>query len=187
MHDLSQVIKTTQTKLTPQQALHLPNLILPEFTGREDLDRFLDQVSTLLEASGVPPQNWLTFVKQQRHRDVRAYDALSDAEKKHTLSCLGPDPSKASPDDFIKYYKACLGKLKEKRGKPQDQKIRELLSAFYTMQQGKNESVPDFAHGFSKVEHQLEKYIPNAHKTSDGSEIELIHAFVLKVYPDIYK
>ena len=85
MHDLSQVIKTTQTKLTPQQALHLHNLILPEFTGREDLDRFLDQVSTLLEASGVPPQNWLTFVKQQRHRDVRAYDALLDAEKKHMM------------------------------------------------------------------------------------------------------
>ena len=117
VHDLSQVIKTTQTKLTPQQTLRLPNLILPEFTGREDLDRFLDQVSTLLEASGVPPQHWLIFVKQPCHRDVHAYDALSDAEKKHTLACLGPDPSKASPDDFIKYYKACLGTLKEKRGK----------------------------------------------------------------------
>ena len=56
-------MKTTQTKPTPQQALPLPNLILPEFTGREDLDRFLDQMSTLLEASGVPPQHWLPFVK----------------------------------------------------------------------------------------------------------------------------
>ena len=63
VHDLSQVDKTTQTKLTPQQALRLPNLILPEFTGREGLGRFLDQVSTSLEASGVPPQHWLTFVK----------------------------------------------------------------------------------------------------------------------------
>ena len=59
VHDLSQVIKTTQKKATPQQALRLPNLILPEFTGREDLDRFLDQVLTLLEASGVPPQHLL--------------------------------------------------------------------------------------------------------------------------------
>ena len=84
-------------------------------------------------------------------RNERAYDAFLDAEKKHSLTCLGPDPSKASPDDFIKYYKACLGTLKEKRGKRQDQKIRELLSAYYTMQQGKNESVPDFAQGFSEV------------------------------------
>ena len=30
VHDLSQVIKTTQTKFTPQQALRLPNLISPE-------------------------------------------------------------------------------------------------------------------------------------------------------------
>ena len=101
----------------------------------------------------MPPQHWLTFVKQQCHRDVRAYDALLDAEKKQTLACLGHDPSKASPDDFIKYYKACLGTLKEKLGKLQDQKIRELLSAYYTMQQGKNESVPDFAHRFSEVQH----------------------------------
>ena len=145
----------------------------------------MDQVSTLLEASGVPPQHWLTFVKQQCHRDVRAYDALLDAEKKHTLACLGPDPSNASPDDFIKYYKACLGT--EKRGKPQDQKIGELLSAYYTMQRGRDESVPDFAHRFSEVQHQLERYIPNVHKTLDGSEIELIHAFVLKVPPGISK
>ena len=77
--------------------------------------------------------------------------------------------------------------VKEKRGKPQDQKIRELLSAYYTMQQGKNEYVPNFAHRFSETQHQLEKYIPNVHKTSDGSEIELIRAFVLKVRPDISK
>ena len=57
------------------------------------LKGFLDQVSTLLETSGMPPQHWLTFVKQQCHRDVRAYDAPLDAEKKHTLACLGPDPS----------------------------------------------------------------------------------------------
>ena len=57
VHDLSQVMETTQTKPTPQQALRLLNLILPEFTGGEDLNRFLDQVSTLLEASGVPPEH----------------------------------------------------------------------------------------------------------------------------------
>ena len=35
--------------------------------------------------------------------------------------------------------------------------------------------------------HQLEKYVPNVHKTPDSSEIELIYAFVLKVRPDISK
>ena len=53
--------------------------------------------------------------------------------------------------------------------------------------QRKNESVPDFAHGLSEVQHQLEKYIPSGHKSPDGSEIELIHAFVLKVRPDVSK
>ena len=81
VHHPSKVIETTQKKPTTQQALSLPSLNFSEFTGREDLDRFLDQVSNLLEASGVPPQHWLTFVKQQCRRDVGAYDALLDAEK----------------------------------------------------------------------------------------------------------
>ena len=65
--------------------------------------------------------------------------------------------------------------------------MRELSSAYYTIQQGKNESVPDFAHRFSEVQHQLEKYIPNVHKTSDVLVVERIHAFVLKVHPEISK
>ena len=36
--------------------LRLPNLTLPEFTGREPLDRFLDQISQVLKSSGVPPK-----------------------------------------------------------------------------------------------------------------------------------
>ena len=58
--------------------------------------------------------------------------------------------------------------LKEKCRKLQDQKIRELLSAYYTMQQGKNESVPDFAHRFSGVQHQQEA--PWATMTRANSE-----------------
>ena len=76
----------------------------------------------------MPPQ---TFVKQYCHHHVRAYDALSDAEKKQSLACLGLDPSKTAPDDIIKYYKACLGTLKEKRGKSQgseDQRFAVSLS-----------------------------------------------------------
>ena len=32
--------------------LRLPNLTLPEFTGKEDLDRFLERFTNLLQASG---------------------------------------------------------------------------------------------------------------------------------------
>ena len=116
VHGYSQVIETTQTKPTPQQALCLLNLILPEFTGGEDLNRFLDQVSTLLEALGVRPQNCSTFVKQQCHCYLRAYDALLDAKKKHTFACVGSDPSKASPDDFIKFTKHTWVRSKKNAG-----------------------------------------------------------------------
>ena len=108
---------------------------------------------------------------------------------KETHSCLSGTRSDEKHLLIISssITKHAVGTLKEKRRKPQDQKIRELLSAYYTMQQEKNESVADFAHRFSEVQHQLEKWIPNVHKTPDGSEIELIHAFVLKVRPDTSK
>ena len=41
-------------------SLRLPNLVLPIYTGREHLDRFLTQLESILKASGVPTQYWLT-------------------------------------------------------------------------------------------------------------------------------
>ena len=87
------VEQLTQT-LTPKvsastQELRLPNLVLPEYTSKTDLDRFLDQIQHLLETSGVHPKFWVTPIKQQCQKDSRAYDALSECEKLHQ-AILGP-------------------------------------------------------------------------------------------------
>ena len=59
-------------------------------------------------------------------------------------------------------------------------RMRELLSAYHMMTQQPNESVADFAHRFSEIQHELDKLIPGIHKTP-GKEIELIFAFVNKL------
>ena len=69
---------------------------------------------------------------------------------------------------------------------PRDQQIRELLSVYDTMTQQPNESVADFAHWFSEIQHWLDKLIPGIHKTA-GKEIELIFAFVNKLRSRISK
>ena len=77
--------------------------------------------------------------------------------------------------------------MKAKRGVPTDQQIRELLGQYYTMKQQPRESVADFSHRFSEVQHELEKLIPGIHRTTDGTELELIHAFSIKLLPHISK
>ena len=95
------VEQLTQT-LTPKgsantQGLRLPNLVLPEYTSKTDLDCFLDQIQHLLETSGVHPKFWVTLIKQQCQKDSRAYDALSESEKLHQ-AILGPNLAKTSED-----------------------------------------------------------------------------------------
>ena len=71
-----------------------------------------------------------------------------------------------------------------KRGKLRDEQLRELLSAYYTMRQQNDELVADFAHRFTETQNELEKLLPNIHRTpaSDGNtDIELITAFTIKM------
>ena len=75
--------------------LRLPNLVLPEYTGKEPLDRFLEQIESLLVSSAVPTKHWMTYLKQQCQKDERAYDALNSAHQTH-LHLLGPDLSKTA-------------------------------------------------------------------------------------------
>ena len=49
--------------------LRLPQLTLPEFTDKENLDRFAEQLINVLTSSGVDPSHWLTYLKQQCCRD----------------------------------------------------------------------------------------------------------------------
>ena len=56
--------------------------------------------------------------------------------------------------------------MKENRGIPRDQQIRELLSVYHTMTHQPHESVADFTHRFSETQHELDKLIPGIHKTA---------------------
>ena len=72
-------------------------------------------------------------------------------------------------------------------GKPRDEKIRTLLRDYYTMVQGWDETVPQFAHRFLEVQHFLGKLIPNIHYAPDQQDTELQHAFFIKLRPPIAK
>ena len=87
--------------------------------------------------------HWLTYLKQQTEQDNRAYDAICEAETANSLIILRPDVSKTSPAEFTKLYQTCVTALKTKCGKPRDQQLRDLLGAYYTIQQQPNESVAD--------------------------------------------
>ena len=167
----------------------MPHLVLPVYTGREHLDRFLSQLESILKASVVPSKYWLTYLKQQSHQDSRAFDAICEAEHAN-IKILGEDPSKACPDAYLHLYAQCVTALKAKRGKPRDQQLRELLSTYYTMYQQRQESVADFAHRFTETQNELEKLLPKIHCTLDAegnTEVELITAFTIKLREPIAK
>ena len=195
LQTLSNTVASLTQKLPSSSAvshspsLRLPNLVLPIYTGREHLDRFLTQLESILKASGVPTQYWLTYLKQQTQKDSSAFDAICEAETSN-IKYLGEDPSKASPNEFLHLYETFVTALKAKRGKPRDQQLRELLSAYYTKRQQNDESVADFAHRFNETQNELEKLLPNIHRTpaSDGNtDIELITAFTIKLKDHIAK
>ena len=163
--------------------LRLPNLTLPEFTGNEDLDRFVEQFTNILQASGTDFRHHFTYLKQQCRKDARAFDFLCTWEQEH-FQKLPHTPSKA---DFEKYFRNAIRALQAHRGIPQDQQIRNLLATYYTMQQHPQESVSHSAHRFLETQHSLERLIPGIHKTNAGEEIELIHAFAIKLRADISK
>ena len=182
---LSKALLKSSASLGASQAqgIRLPNVTLPEYAGKQNIDRFLTQMESLLKSSAVPVKFWLTYLKQQCQKDSRAYDALLEAEKKYSKTF---DPVKASDDEHYMHFTNCIALLKEKRGIPRDQQIRDLLSQYYTIKQAQRESVADFSHRFSEVQNELEKLIPGIHRTADG-ELELIHAFSIKLLPEISK
>ena len=165
----------------PSSSLRLPNLTLPEFTGTEDLDRFLEQFTQVLQSSGVPTQHFLTYLKQQCRKDARSFDILCTFDGTTDL------PSSPGPADYLKVYEKACQTLQSQRGVPKDQRIQTLLATYYTMHQQADESVAHFAHRFCETQHSLEKLIPGIHKTADGKDLELLHAFALKLRPAISK
>ena len=123
------------------------------YTGKpeEQLDRFLDQLTILLKSSGVPPKHWTTYLKQQVQQDVRANDSVVFAEEcKHAFV---EDPNNITNAHYEKYFDLVKESLLKKRGKPKDDRIRELLQDYYHLQQDKVESVSTFAHRFCDIQH----------------------------------
>ena len=188
--NLAQNLPSASPSLIQSNGLCLPNLILPIYTGREHLDRFITQLESILKSSNVPSQYWLTSLKQQTQQHARAYDAICEAETANSLAVLGPDSTKTSPAEFTKLYQTCATALKTKRGKPRDQQLRDLLGAYYTMHQYPIESVADFAHRFTKTQHKLEKLLPKIHLAADADgndEVELFYSFPIKLKKSISK
>ena len=95
-------LASNSTNTSSVDTLKLPQVVLPRYTGKpeEQLDRFLDQLTTLLKSSGVPPKHWTTYLKQQVQQDVRAYDSVVFAEDecKHAL---GEDPNNITPERYV--------------------------------------------------------------------------------------
>ena len=62
------------------------------------------------------------------------------------------------------------------------------------MEQTVKESVAEFANRFTQTQFELEKLVPNIHRLPESkdskaicNELELIHAFVIKLKPPISK
>ena len=163
---------TAPPSLTLPQGLRLPNLVLPHYTGKENLDRFIEQLETILKSSGVPSKFWVTYLKQQTQKDPRVYDVICAADKENQ-AILGTDIETCSPSEFQRHYEACINALKAKRGKPRDHQLRELLGTYYTLCQQANDSVADFAHSFRETQHELEKLLPAIHRTPIQIKMEI--------------
>ena len=114
-------------------------------------------------------------------QDVRANDSVVFAEEcKHAFV---EDPNNITNAHYEKYFDLVKESLLRKRGKPKDDvdRIRELLQDYYHLQQDKVESVSTFAHRFCDIQHELEKCIPGIHYTATNDDIELRHAFLIKL------
>ena len=185
IQDLSAAVQalsdTVATSGASNSTLRLPQLTLPEFTGREDLNRFAEQLTNVLASSGVSAKFWFTYLKQQCRKDARAFDIICNYETTNASKIH----DKTSNDEYLAFYDKCLTRLTTQRGIPKEQQIRQLLSTYYSMSQQKLESVADFAHRFLETQHCLEKLIPAIHRA--GGDIELMHAFMLKLQPPLSK
>ena len=138
-------------------------------------------------SSGIPSRHFVMYLKQQVQADSRVYDTVRKAEEEHSSILNTDDGTPPSNKHYLDYFKAIKETLLKKQDKPRDEKIRALLCDYYTMVQGRDETVPQFAHRFLEVQHSLEKLIPNIHCTPDQQDTELQHAFLIKLRPPIAK
>ena len=180
VQQLSNTIKDMSTHsktFSIPSGLRLPAISLPKYSGlpQDNLERFLEHFDSILTTSSIPARDYVPYLKQQVQEDIRAFDVVTNAEKEHFTKLI-KTPDKATDEEYLTYYNRIKEVLILKRGKPKEQQIRELLSEYYSMQQGKTEKVSDFAHRFQDNQNELEKHITNIH-----SDLELQYAFAIKL------
>ena len=90
LQTLSNTVASLTQKLPSSSAvshsptLHLPNLVLPVYTGHELLDRFLTQLESILKASCISTQYWLTYLKHSKLKRIAVLSTLSAKLKLQT-------------------------------------------------------------------------------------------------------
>ena len=173
---------TVRSREPSQAALRLPPLSLPEFSG-VSIDRFTEQLKQILGSSNIDPKFWLQYLKQQCQKNARAFDIICSFEHANARRIS----EKTTAKDHLVIFHDCLEILHLHRGIPKDQQIQQLLAVYYSMRQNSGESVAAFAHRFLETQHALEKLVPGIHVSPDGSQLELVHAFCIKLQPDIAK
>ena len=108
LQNLSSTVEALSKSITPQAVSSLshadaaPRLCLlhimpPVFMGKENLDRFVEQITSLLQLSG----------------DARAYQAMIEVEKEHQ-HLLSLTLEKASTDEDKKTLRGVLEHFKNK-------------------------------------------------------------------------
>ena len=135
------------------------------------------------------PQHFVTYLKQQLLHDSCSYDIVYKAEKEHAslIELTESSSSVVTPKEYLPYFNAIKETLVTKRGKPKEDKIRDLLDDYHFLSQGPNETIPQFSHRFLEIQHSLEKLIPKIHFTPENDDVELRHSFLIKLRPEISK
>ena len=153
-----------------------------------DLERFLEKLTNLLQSSGVTSQHFVTYLKQQLQHDSRAYDIVCKAEEEHSsLIELTESSCVVTPKQYLQYFNAIKETLVTKRGKPKEDKIRDLLDDYHSLRQCPNETIPQFSHRFLEIQHSLENLIPKIHFKPENDDVKLRHSFLIKLRPEISK
>ena len=124
IHEHSTTVQTLCKALRSKEtisatSLRLPQLSLPEFTGREHLDRFAEHLTHVLLSSGVSPKFWVTYLKQQCQKDAHAFEYICFIESSHALRLS----KKTTKEEFISYFDRCLANLTAHRCVPKEQQI----------------------------------------------------------------
>ena len=74
--NLAQNLPSASPSLIQSNGLRLPNLILPIYTSREHLDRFITQLESILKSSNVPLRYWLNNRRSKKQEPTIRFARL---------------------------------------------------------------------------------------------------------------